>query len=332
MSKIVVTGTTSWGTTLAILLANNGHDVTLLARSASEAQNLETSRQNARFLPELLFPPTMHVSDSIEYATDGAAMAIIAVPSNTLRDNVKALAPYLDKHTILLSATKGLEKGSSMRMSQVIEEELPKANLDNIAVLSGPNLAKEVAIRIPTSTVIASKDITVAQTIQAFLTSSSFRVYTNTDIIGVELGGALKNVIAIGAGISDGLGYGNNSKAAFITRGLAEITRLGKSAGADPLTFAGLAGLGDLVATCYSNLSRNRYVGHQLGEGYKLQDILSSMNNVAAGIDTTEAMMKLSGKLGISMPITEAIHSVVFNQMDPKQAVMQLMERTALAE
>ncbi len=332
MSKIVVTGTTSWGTTLAILLANNGHDVTLLARSASEAQNLETSRQNARFLPELLFPPTMHVSDSIEYATDGAAMAIIAVPSNTLRDNVKALAPYLDKHTILLSATKGLEKGSSMRMSQVIEEELPKANLDNIAVLSGPNLAKEVAIRIPTSTVIASKDITVAQTIQAFLTSSSFRVYTNTDIIGVELGGALKNVIAIGAGISDGLGYGNNSKAAFITRGLAEITRLGKSAGADPLTFAGLAGLGDLVATCYSNLSRNRYVGHQLGEGYKLQDILSSMNNVAEGIDTTEAMMKLSGKLGISMPITEAIHSVVFNQMDPKQAVMQLMERTALAE
>ena len=332
MSKIVVTGTTSWGTTLAILLANNGHDVTLLARSASEAQNLETARQNARFLPELLFPPTMHVSDSIEYATDGAAMAIIAVPSNTLRDNVKALAPYLDKHTILLSATKGLEKGSSMRMSQVIEEELPKANLDNIAVLSGPNLAKEVAIRIPTSTVIASKDITVAQTIQAFLTSSSFRVYTNTDIIGVELGGALKNVIAIGAGISDGLGYGNNSKAAFITRGLAEITRLGKSAGADPLTFAGLAGLGDLVATCYSNLSRNRYVGHQLGEGYKLQDILSSMNNVAEGIDTTEAMMKLSGKLGISMPITEAIHSVVFNHMDPKQAVMQLMERTALAE
>ena len=332
MSKIVVIGTTSWGTTLAILLANNGHDVTLLARSASEAQNLETSRQNARFLPELLFPHTMHVSDSIEYATDGAAMAIIAVPSNTLRDNVKALAPYLDKHTILLSATKGLEKSSSMRMSQVIEEELPKANLDNIAVLSGPNLAKEVAIRIPTSTVIGSKNLTVAQTIQAFLTSSSFRVYTNTDIIGVELGGALKNVIAIGAGISDGLGYGNNSKAAFITRGLAEITRLGKSAGADPLTFAGLAGLGDLVATCYSNLSRNRYVGHQLGEGYKLQDILSSMNNVAEGIDTTEAMMKLSGKLGISMPITEAIHSVVFNHMDPKQAVMQLMERTALAE
>lgn len=332
MSKIVVTGTTSWGTTLAILLANNGHDVTLLARSASEAQNLETSRQNARFLPELLFPHTMHVSNSIEYATDGASMAIIAVPSNTLRDNVKTLAPYLDKHTILLSATKGLEKGTSMRMSQVIEEELPKANLDNIAVLSGPNLAKEVSVRIPTSTVIASKDLTVAQTIQAFLTSSSFRVYTNTDIIGVELGGALKNVIAIGAGISDGLGYGNNSKAAFITRGLAEITRLGKLAGADPLTFAGLAGLGDLVATCYSSLSRNRYVGHQLGQGYKLQDILSSMNNVAEGIDTTEATMKLSGKLGISMPITEAIHSVVFNHMDPKQAVTQLMERAALAE
>ena len=259
-------------------------------------------------------------------------MVVLVVPSRSLRENIRGLLPHLNHDSILLSATKGLEKGTANRMSQVMEEELPEAFHSRISVLSGPNLAKEIAQGLPASTVIASRDEAVALKAQGLFMSPTFRVYTNTDVVGVELGGALKNIIALGGGISDGLGYGDNGKAAFITRGLVEITRLGVAAGANPLTFAGLAGLGDLVATCSSPLSRNRYVGEQLASGRGLEEILSSMKNVAEGVDTTICALELASRLKVDMPLTQAISTVLFQGMDPRQAVIGLMGRAPRPE
>ena len=332
MAKVSVIGTTSWGTTLAMILAHNGTEVLLWARTREEAAALESAGENQRLLPGYPFPPGMRVTSSVEEATTGAEMVALVVPSRSLRENVRALLPHLNSHSIVLSATKGLEKGSANRMSQVMEEELPKAFHSRISVLSGPNLAKEIAQGMPASTVVASQDEEVALRVQELFMSSTFRVYTNTDVVGVELGGALKNIIALGAGISDGLGYGDNGKAAFMTRGLVEITRLGVAAGANPLTFAGLAGLGDLVATCSSPLSRNRHVGEQLAAGRGLEEILSSMTNVAEGVDTTLGALKLASKLNVEMPLTQAISTVLFQGMDPRQAVIGLMGRAPRPE
>ena len=332
MDKVTIIGTTTWGTTLGIILARKDVAVTLLARTLEESSELESSRQNTRFLPGRCFPECLTVSHDAEGALHGAGMVILAVPSNSFRDNVRRYGGVIDGKPIVLSASKGLEAETGKRMSRVLEDELPPGLHSRVCVLSGPNLAIEILDGKPASTVIASPDVDVASEAQAVLMSPSFRVYTNEDSLGVELCGALKNIIALGAGMCDGLGYGNNGKAGFMTRGLAEITRLGVAAGANPITFAGLAGLGDLVATCASPLSRNRFVGEQLATGRPLDDILSSMKNVAEGVYTTVAALKMAEELGVELPIARATHRVLFEGQDPRQAVVELMGRPPRSE
>ncbi len=327
-----VVGTTSWGTTLSILLARNGHRVTLWARTPEEAEKLQKERENKRFLAGFPFPPSMQVSASVEDALGQAQLVVFAVPAKSLRSNVQRVGSALSPKAIIISATKGLEIGTDLRISQVLQQELPKPLRSRICVLSGPNLSAEIAQGRPASTVVASEDAQVAAMAQEALMSPEFRVYTNNDVVGVELAGALKNIIALGAGIIDGLGYGNNAKATFITRGLTEITRLGIKAGANPLTFAGLAGLGDLITTAASPLSRNRYVGEQLAKGQSLQKILASMQNVAEGVDTTVAAVKMAQELGVEMPIAQTTYRVLYEGLDPRQAVAELMGRAPQPE
>ncbi len=327
-----VVGTTSWGTTLALITARQGHNVTLWARTPEEAKQLQHDRENKRLLPGFPFPTTLRVTASEDDAFGHAQLVILAVPSKSVRANVRRVRDALPHDALVVSATKGLEVSTGLRISQVLKEELPKPLLSRVCVLSGPNLSTEVARGLPASTVVASVDTQVALAAQEALMTPLFRVYTSADVIGVELAGALKNIIALGAGIGDGLGYGNNSKAAFITRGLTEITRLGVSAGASPLTFAGLAGMGDLIATAASPLSRNRFVGEQLAKGRPLQEILASMQNVAEGVDTTAAAVKMAQELGVEMPITQAAYRILFEGLDPRQAVVELMGRAPQPE
>ncbi len=330
--KVAVVGTTSWGTTLAILMARLGHDVVLWSRTPEETDQLDADRENRRLLPGFPFPPSLVISRSLEESFQQAQLVFIAVPSKTLRANVQQIREALSPDCVVISATKGLEMSTGLRMSQVLEQELPGPLKGRTCVVSGPNLSGEIARERPASTVVASEDPQLADLAQATLTTPSFRVYTNTDVIGVELGGALKNIIALGAGISDGLGYGDNTKAAFITRGLTEITRLGVKAGANPLTFAGLAGLGDLMATAASPLSRNRYVGEQLAKGQPIREVLGSMKNVAEGVDTTAAAVKMAESLKVEMPITQATYRVLFEGLDPRQAVAELLGRAPQPE
>ena len=332
MDKIAVVGTTTWGCTLGIILARKNIPVTLLARTPEESRDLTSRRQNDRFLPGVRFPELLEVCHDPEEALRDAGMVIVAVPSSSFRDNVRRIRDEIKVSQIVLSVSKGLESGTGKRMSQVLEDELPRPLHDRVCVLSGPNLALEIVQGKPSSTVVASKERGVAAEAQEALMSPTFRVYTNDDTVGVELGGALKNIIALGAGICDGLGYGDNGKAAFITRGLAEITRLGVAAGASPITFAGLAGLGDLVATCASPLSRNHFVGEQLAHGRGLDDILASMNNVAEGVYTTEAALGMAERLGVEMPIAAATHKILFEGLDARQAVAELMARPPRSE
>ncbi len=329
--RVAVVGATSWGTTLAIHLAKLGHNVALWARTLEEAHQLQLDGENRRFLPGFPFPPALRATASLDEAFSEATLALFVVPSKTIRQNAQRVREALREDTVIVSATKGLEMSTGMRMTQVLQEELPRLH-SRICALSGPNLSAEVAKGLPTSTVIACHDEALAKQVQLAFMSPWLRAYTNVDVIGVELAGALKNIIALGAGIGDGLGYGNNSKAAFITRGLAEIARLGVAAGANPLTFAGLAGLGDLVATAASPLSRNRYVGEELAKGRSLGEILSGMRNVAEGVDTTAAAMRLARDLGGEMPITQATYSVLFEGLPPQKAVAALMERAPQPE
>ena len=332
MTKVAVVGSTTWGTTLAIILARNNIPVTLLARTPEESRDLTAAGCNSRFLPDVEFPPDLRVSHDPQEMAEGASMVILAVPSSTMRENVLHIRDALQGEPVMLSASKGMEMESGKRMSQVLEEVLPERLHGQISVLSGPNLAKEIVEGKPASTVVASRQREVATRAQELLMSRTYRVYTNEDTIGVELGGALKNIIALGAGICDGLGYGDNGKAAFMTRGLAEITRLGVAAGASPITFAGLAGLGDLMATCASPLSRNHQVGRQLAGGRSLEEIRASMKNVAEGVFTTAAAVKVAGALGVEMPIASATYQVLFKGLDPHQAVAELMGRPPRAE
>ncbi len=332
MVQVGVVGTTSWGTTLAIVLARQGLDVRLWARTGPEAEALRSAGENRRFLPGVSFPPNLRVTSSLGEALHDAQLVIIAVPSRSLRANARQVRDAIAPGAVVVSAAKGLELDTGKRMSQVLEEELPPALHGGICALSGPNLAREIIEGKPSSTVIASRNEEAAREAQAIINSPRFRVYTNEDIIGVELGGALKNIIALGAGICDGLEYGDNAKAAFITRGLAEITRLGVAAGASPLTFAGLAGMGDLVATCCSRLSRNRYVGEQLAKGKTLREVRASMLNVAEGVDTTAAAVKLAQRLGVEMPITQATYSVLFDGVALEQAISALLGRAPRPE
>lgn len=331
-TRVAVIGNGSWGTTLAIVLGRKGADVCLWTRTEAEAAQLIADRRNTFRLPDHSFPPSLTVSSSLGSALKGADLVLLAVPSNAMRENVRRIVPHLDARMVVLSATKGLERDTAKRMSQVMAEELPEALRGNICVLSGPNLSNEIADGQPASTVIASPSQPVAERARDILISPTFRPYTNSDLVGVELGGALKNIIAIGAGMSDGLGLGDNAKAAFITRGLVEITRLGVAAGARPLTFAGLACLGDLIATSSSRLSRNYYVGEQLAKGRPLKAVRETMRYVAEGVDTTVAALQMARSLGVDMPITECTYRVLFEGMEPERAVIELMTRAPRPE
>jgi len=325
MPKIAIIGTTTWGKTLGLMLARKGLEVRLWARTEREATKLRKSGPNKPKFPDITFPPQVTITHNLGEALTDAKAVIMAVPSQTMRQNIKLVASHLNKSILIMSAAKGLEIGSNKRMSQVITEEIDPHFQSNVCICSGPNLASEILHNLPAATVIAAEDNNVARKAQRLLTAPNFCVFTNTDIIGVELGGALKNIIALGAGIADGMGYGDNAKAAFVTRGLTEITALGVALGAHPLTFSGLAGLGDVIATCSSPLSRNRYVGEELAKGRSLVEIIDSMTEVAEGVSTTLATLSLAKQFDLEMPITEKIHQVLYEDADPRQVATDLM-------
>lgn len=327
-----VVGTGSWGTTLAIMLARKGQPVTLWARTEAEVARLVADGENRPYLPAVRFPEALRLTANLEESLRGCRLLILVVPAQRMRENVQLLREQVPADAVILSATKGMEIATTQRMSQVIAEELPPACHGRIAVLSGPNIAWEVAAGLPAASVVAAADEEVARFVQEMLMSSLFRVYTHDDVIGVELGGALKNIIALAAGAVDGFGYGDNAKAAIMVRGLAEMVRLGIAVGANPLTFAGLAGIGDLIATCSSRHSRNRYVGCELAKGRKLAAIQAGMVMVAEGITTTMAARQMAASHKIEMPVTETLYQVLFQDKDPCQAVSELMLRGAKHE
>ncbi len=332
MASIAAVGATSWGTTLSIILARQGHRVRLLARTDDEARALESERENSRFVPGFRFPDSMRAVSDPAAALDSADLIVFAVPSQTLRDNARSVSRWIPGGCVVVSAAKGLELSSGRRMSEALAEEMPPRARERICALSGPNLSSEIVRGMLASTVIASRSADAARTAQSIFNSNVFRVYTNEDIVGVELCGALKNIIALGAGICDGMRLGDNAKSAFMTRGLAEVARLGAAAGASPSTVSGLAGIGDLVATCSSTLSRNHYVGEQLAAGRTLDEIRAGMHNVAEGVDTTHAALDLAARLGVEMPIAEATRDIMFGGVSVPRAIQRLMGREPRSE
>lgn len=333
MSKqvaVLVAG--SWGTALAAVLANNGHSVKLWSRNAEQVRQINTTRMNPRFLPEAELPEGIAATTSMEEAVCEADAVVVVAPSAGMSDVASRLRPFLREDTLLVHATKGFETATLKRMTEVLADELPQTDRSGIVVLSGPSHAEEVVLECPTTVVVAAEQLTAAEAAQDLFINNSFRVYTNPDVIGVEVGGALKNIIALGAGLSDGLGFGDNAKAALLTRGLAEIARLGVAMGANPLTFAGLAGLGDLVATCTSRHSRNWRAGSMLAQGLSLGEVLAKMGMVVEGVKTTQAACRLAERFGISMPIAQQLHAVLFEDKSAKAAVEDLMGRVRTHE
>jgi len=329
-AAIAVIGSGAWGTTLAALTASNGHDVRLLFRSPDEADRVQQARRHERAMPGLDLPATVEPTADLTQALRGTDLVIMAVPSQAMREAARRVASHL-AGAIVLSVSKGIEIASLRRMSEVIAEELTacggRASSALIAVLSGPNLSAEIAAGKPALAVIASRDAAAATTVRELIMTPRLRCYTSADVVGVEMGGALKNIFAIGAGIGAGLGAGDNARAAFITRGIAEMSRLGIAAGADPLTFAGIAGLGDLIATCSSASSRNYRLGRALASGQSLDDALRSLHHVAEGVTTTVAARHLGRRLGVELPITEQMHQVLFEGKSAELAVTDLMQR-----
>jgi glycerol-3-phosphate dehydrogenase (NAD(P)+) len=313
--------------------------VTLWARRHEQAAAVQSDRRNPEYLPEVDIPESVAVTANLEEAARASTLWAVAVPSQQLRSFAEQLRPLLRDHTVdesdivVVSLAKGIENTSLMTMSQVLEDVLaPPLDADQIGVLYGPSHAEEVAEGRPTTVVSAAATSQVAERIQDVFMTERLRVYANTDVVGVEIGGSAKNVLAIAAGISDGVGYGDNAKAALVTRGIAEIKRLGLAMGADPATFAGLAGIGDLVVTCMSQHSRNRGLGEKIGQGQTLDDILSSMNMVAEGVRTTQSIHDLAARHGIEMPITEAVYAVLFDNRKPHEMMNRLMTRSAKRE
>lgn len=330
MVSVGVIGSGAWGTTLALLLAKKGVTTMLWEHRPERAAAMQQHCENTTFLPGFPFPASLQITADIDEAAGQKDVLILVTPSQKMRENVRLLAAHVSEQTLLVNASKGIEISTLKRMTEVIAEELPQAQA-RICTLSGPNLSREVALEKPTAAVVASRTKEVAVQVRDLLTTSYCRVYTSQDVTGVELGGALKNIIAIGAGINDGLGYGDNAKAGFITRGLAEISRLGMAAGANPLTFLGLAGIGDLIASCASTLSRNHQLGRRLAAGEKLEAILQSTRSVSEGVYTTRAALQLAQLYGVEMPITEQL-SLVFAGLDPHKAVPELMMRDPKGE
>lgn len=324
--RIAVVGTGSWGTTLAIMLARHGRRITLLTRSAQETETLRAAGEHTRFAPGIPFPPALALDDRPDAVLQDCALILLAVPSQTMRTNIEAIAPHVAPHAVILSCAKGFERGTLKLMSDVVAERLPH-QAQRVGALSGPNLAREILEGKPAITVVATPDHAAAEMAQQLLTTPQFRVYTSSDVIGLEVAGALKNIIALGAGIADGLGAGDNAKAAFVTRGLAEITRLGLALGANPLTFAGLAGLGDLIATCASPHSRNRRVGEALARGMPLDAVQTQLGQVAEGVTTVQTARELAAQHGVELPITDKLYTVLFEGKSPQQAIGELMQR-----
>ncbi|MBH5337197.1 NAD(P)-dependent glycerol-3-phosphate dehydrogenase [Streptomyces pactum] len=331
MTRCAVYGTGSWGTAFAMVLADAGCEVTLWGRRAEVAREINTGRTNPDYLPGVELPPAVRATTDPAEAADGADFTVLTVPSQTLRENLAAWAPLLPADTVLVSLMKGVELGTAKRMSEVIEE-VAQASPDRVAVLTGPNLAKEVAARQPAAAVVACRDESVAVRLQSACHTSYFRPYTNTDVVGCELGGAVKNVIALAVGIAGGMGLGDNAKASLITRGLAETTRLGLAMGADAHTFAGLAGMGDLVATCSSPLSRNHTFGANLGRGMTLEETIAVTRQTAEGVKSCESVLDLARRYGVDMPITETVVDIVHDGKPPLVALKELMARSAKPE
>lgn len=325
--KVAVFVAGSWGTALCHVLASNGHSVMVWTRSEQQAEEINAKHTNAKYLPDVELHANIKATTSVEKAMQDADACIVVAPSKAMRQVASMMKPYWKEGMIVVHATKGFETETLARMSEVLESEL-SCGKDQIAVLSGPSHAEEVVRNCPTTVVIASSSMETAERAQdLFMNEYFFRVYTNTDVLGVELAGALKNIIALGAGLSDGLGFGDNAKAALITRGLAEIARLGVEMGANVLTFAGLAGVGDLVVTSTSKHSRNWRAGSMIGQGVPIDEVQAKMGMVVEGIRTTKATRMLADKYNIQMPITEVLFRVLFEQLDPKTAVEQLMGR-----
>ena len=325
--KVAVIGAGSWGTALALVAARNHHDVRLWAREADDVDRLARERQNSVYLPGFAFPDELRPTNCLEEALDGADFVLLVVPSHGTRAVCRRMLPYLAAKSVIVGASKGVENESLMRMSQVVSDEVEQRFAPRFVALSGPSFALETARGEPTAVVAASTDEESAKLVQRELSSSTFRIYTNSDVVGVELGGALKNVIAIATGGVAGLGLGSNTSAAIITRGLAEMTRLATSMGGRVETLAGLAGLGDLVLTCTGALSRNRFVGVELGKGRALDEILGEMREVAEGVKTTRAVRELGRRVEVDLPITAAVYTLLYEGGRARDMVDKLMGR-----
>lgn len=329
--RACVIGAGSWGTTVAALMAENA-DVALWARDADLAARIEANHENDRYLAGIKIPERVHATPDLSAACSDADVVVIGVPSHGFRDVLYAAVDVIRPEAPVVSLSKGVEQGTYLRMTEVVADVLTNHDPNRIGALTGPNLAREVAEGQPTASVIAIRDETAARELQQLFMTRTFRVYTNPDVIGCEIAGALKNVIAIAAGIADGLGYGDNTKATIITRGLAELARLGVALGGDPLTFSGLAGMGDLVATCTSEKSRNRFVGVELGKGRTLDDVLAEMQMVAEGVKSTRSVLELAAHQGVDMPIAAFVGAVLYEGAHPADLVPSLMLREAKAE
>jgi glycerol-3-phosphate dehydrogenase (NAD(P)+) len=327
-TKVAVIGAGSWGTAVAAIVAHNA-PVTLWARRKDLADAINNRHVNSDYLPDYPLPDGVVASDDLGAVLDGAAVVVMAVPSHGFRQVLTDARPHLAAGAPVISLAKGLEQGTLLRMTEVVSEVVPD---HPTGVLTGPNLAKEVLAGHPSASVVALADETVCTELQSLFRADTFRVYTNLDVVGCEIAGALKNVMAIAAGMADGMGFGANTKAALITRGLAELTRLGVALGGDPLTFSGLAGMGDLIATCISPQSRNRYVGEQLGKGRVLDDVVAEMNMVAEGVKTSRVVLELASRYGVEMPIAEQVAAVLDGTTTARAVIPALMQRVAKPE
>jgi glycerol-3-phosphate dehydrogenase (NAD(P)+) len=331
MSKVAVFGAGSWGTAFSIVLADAGNDVTIWARREEVAEAINERRENTEYMPGTQLPPQVSATHDVEKAAHGADLVVLATPSQSLRRNLVEWAPYVEPGAVLVSLMKGVELGTLDRMSQVIGE-VTGAGPERIAVVSGPNLAKEIAKREPAASVVACADEDVARTVQARIHSPAFRPYTSPDVLGCELGGAYKNVVALSVGMAVGLGFGDNTTASLITRGLAETARLATALGANPLTLMGLAGLGDLVATCSSPLSRNRTFGEKLGQGMTTGEILAATRQVAEGAKSCSSLLALAERTGVDAPIAQHVDAVVAGKMTPPEMMDSFIARETKAE
>ncbi|MDR0139814.1 NAD(P)H-dependent glycerol-3-phosphate dehydrogenase [Metabacillus idriensis] len=332
MERIAVLGAGSWGTALSIVLADNHHEVRLWGHRKELIQQINETHRNQKYLPDVELSDAIKGYTDLAEALNSVNIAVLAVPTKAIREVLQDVIKVIDHKLTIVHVSKGIEPDSLLRISEIIKEEVPEHLLQDVVVLSGPSHAEEVSLRQPTTVTSSSDNLEAAELIQDIFMNQHFRVYTNPDVIGVEIGGALKNIIALAAGITDGLGYGDNAKAALITRGLAEIARLGSIMGGNPLTFSGLTGIGDLIVTCTSVHSRNWRAGNLLGKGQKLEDVLENMGMVVEGVRTTKAAYQLAQKYDVKMPITEALYDVLFNDKEVKDAVDSLMARVKTHE